>query len=92
MLFHFINKHFILGKHITLVSFSRTVETCLEAAKQLASNGIEAEVINLRTLRPLDEQAILNSVAKTHHIITVEQGWPQCGIGSEICARIMESK
>ncbi|GIY25180.1 pyruvate dehydrogenase E1 component subunit beta, mitochondrial, partial [Caerostris extrusa] len=48
-------------------------------------------VINLRTIRPLDEQTILESVMKTHHLITVEQGWPQCGIGSEICARVIES-
>ncbi|XP_015907721.1 pyruvate dehydrogenase E1 component subunit beta, mitochondrial [Parasteatoda tepidariorum] len=79
------------GQHITLVAHSKAVGTCLEAAKELTSSGIDCEVINLRTLRPLDEQSILNSVMKTHHLITVEQGWPQCGIGSEICARIIES-
>ena len=49
------------------------------------------KVINLRTLRPLDEEAIVASVIKTHHLVTIEGGWPQCGIGAEICARIMES-
>nr|CAD7408539.1 unnamed protein product [Timema cristinae] len=68
------------------------VETSLEAAKELSGVGIELEVINLRTLRPLDEQTIVQSVAKTNHLVTVEQGWPHCGIGSEICARIVESE
>lgn len=51
-----------------------------------------SQVINLRTLRPLDEETIIKSLMKTNHVVTVEGGWPQCGIGSEICARIMESK
>ncbi|KAI8420606.1 hypothetical protein MSG28_007850 [Choristoneura fumiferana] len=55
------------------------------------AQGIECEVINLRSLRPLDFDAIAQSVAKTHHLVTVEQGWPQSGIGAEICARVMES-
>lgn len=71
---------------------SKAVELCLDAAKELAGQGIEAEVINLRSLRPLDEETIGKSVQKTNHLITVEQGWPQSGIGAEICARIMESK
>ncbi|GAB1597811.1 pyruvate dehydrogenase E1 component subunit beta, mitochondrial-like [Argonauta hians] len=79
------------GNHVTLVSFSKTVGTCLEAAKELENLGVECEVINLRTLRPLDEETIVNSVMKTNHLITVESGWPQCGIGAEICARIIES-
>ena len=79
------------GSHVTLVAHSKAVGTCLDAAKELAGNGIECEVINLRSLRPLDEETIIQSVVKTHHLITVEQGWPQCGIGSEICARIIES-
>lgn len=77
---------------MTLVSHSRTVGFCLDAALELAKEGIEAEVINLRTLRPLDENAIVESVMKTNHLVTVEGGWPQSGIGSEICARIIESK
>lgn len=78
------------GKHITIVSHSKALDNCLEAANELAGKGIEAEVINLRSLRPLDTETIFKSVQKTNHIVTVEQGWPQCGIGSEICARIME--
>lgn len=80
------------GKHITLVAHSKAVELALEAANELAGKGIEAEVINLRSLRPLDTETILKSVAKTHHLVSVEQGWPTCGIGAEISARIMESK
>ena len=76
---------------MTLVSHSRPVGFCLDAAVELAKDGIEAEVINLRTIRPLDEDAIVASVMKTNHLVTVEGGWPQCGIGSEICARIVES-
>ena len=80
------------GKHVTLVAHSKAVEQALEAANELAGKGIEAEVINLRTVRPLDIETILKSVVKTHHVITIEQGWPQSGIGAEISARIMESK
>lgn len=67
------------GKHVTLVAHSKAVETALEAANQLAGKGVEAEVINLRSLRPLDTETIFKSVQKTHHLVTVEQGWPQCG-------------
>ncbi|XP_044756700.1 pyruvate dehydrogenase E1 component subunit beta, mitochondrial [Coccinella septempunctata] len=80
------------GKHITLVAHSKAVETCLEAAKELSGKGIEAEVINLRSIRPLDMNTIATSVAKTNHLISVEQGWPTCGVGAEILARIMESE
>jgi len=78
------------GKHVTIVSHSRPVEAALNAANELAGQGIEAEVINLRSIRPLDVETICKSVQKTNHLVTVEGGWPQCGIGSEICARIME--
>ncbi|CAB0036297.1 unnamed protein product [Trichogramma brassicae] len=80
------------GKHITLVAHSKAVELCLEAANTLAGKGVEAEVINLRSLRPLDMDTVIKSLVKTHHIVTVEQGWPTCGIGAEIAARIMECK
>lgn len=80
------------GRHITLVAFSRAVHMCLEAARVLNGYGVEAEVINLRSLRPLDEATISRSVLKTKHLVTVEEGWPQCGMGSEICARVMESE
>ncbi|KAI1892361.1 hypothetical protein AGOR_G00132570 [Albula goreensis] len=78
------------GDHITLVSHSRYVGHCLDAAAVLAKEGIECEVINLRTIRPLDVEAIEASVMKTNHLVTVEGGWPQFGVGAEICARIME--
>ncbi|XP_001604584.2 pyruvate dehydrogenase E1 component subunit beta, mitochondrial [Nasonia vitripennis] len=81
-----------VGKHVTLVAHSKAVETALEAANELAGKGIEAEVINLRSLRPLDINTIIQSVAKTNHVISVEQGWPSSGIGAEIAARIMESE
>lgn len=64
------------GTDVTLVSFSKPVGYCLEAAEQLAKEGISAEVINLRTLRPLDREAIIKSVQKTHRIVSVEEGWP----------------
>lgn len=67
------------GKHVTLVAHSKAVENALEAANQLAGKGIEAEVINLRSLRPMDTDTIFKSVQKTHHLVTVEQGWPQSG-------------
>lgn len=68
------------------------MQLALEAASALAGEGIECEVINLRSLRPLDEETIIRSVTKTRNLVTVEQGWPQGGIGSEIGARIYESK
>ena len=80
------------GEDVTLVSFSRGVGRCLEAAKELEKEGVKAEVINLRSLRPLDREAIVNSVKKTNHIVTVEEGWPQCGVGAEIAALCMESR
>lgn len=79
------------GKHITLVGHSKFVGICIDAAKELAGIGVECEVINLRTLRPMDEETIIKSVMKTHHLITVEGGWPQSGVGAEVCARIIES-
>jgi len=78
------------GTDVTLVGFSKMVGYCLEAAEVLASKGISAEVINLRTLRPLDRDAIVASVAKTTRIVSVEEGWPQCGVGSEITAVVVE--
>lgn len=78
------------GKDVTLVSFSRCVGFCLQAAEELAKEGISAEVINLRTLKPMDRESIVKSVAKTHRIISVEEGWPQCGVGSEIVATVTE--
>uniref|UniRef100_A0A3B5LNM5 Pyruvate dehydrogenase E1 component subunit beta n=1 Tax=Xiphophorus couchianus TaxID=32473 RepID=A0A3B5LNM5_9TELE len=76
--------------HITLVSHSRFVGHCLDAAAVLAKEGVDCEVINLRTIRPMDVECIEGSVMKTNHLVTVEGGWPQFGVGAEICARIME--
>ncbi|XP_020296890.1 pyruvate dehydrogenase E1 component subunit beta, mitochondrial-like [Pseudomyrmex gracilis] len=81
-----------VGNHVTLVAYSKAVEESLEAANELAKKGIEAEVINLRSLRPLDIDTIIQSVVKTKHLVSVEQGWPQCGIGAEVSARIAESE
>lgn len=78
------------GNDVTLVTHSRYVSFCLDAAVVLAKEGIECEVINLRTIRPLDVECIETSVMKTNHLVTVEGGWPQFGVGAEICARIME--
>ncbi|KAJ8600924.1 hypothetical protein CTAYLR_005086 [Chrysophaeum taylorii] len=79
------------GTDVTLVAFSKMVGYCMEAAEKLAADGISAEVLNLRTLRPIDRDAIINSTKKTNRVVNVEEGWPQCGIGAEICAIIMES-
>ena len=62
------------------------------ARQQFEKEGIRAEVVNLRSLRPLDRKAIVDSVKKTNHIVTVEEGWPQCGVGAEIAAICMESR
>ncbi|XP_026091368.1 pyruvate dehydrogenase E1 component subunit beta, mitochondrial [Carassius auratus] len=78
------------GSHVTLVSHSRMVSLCLDAAVVLAKEGIECEVINLRSIRPMDTEAIETSVMKTNHLITVEGGWPHFGVGAEILAEIME--
>ncbi|CAG9579535.1 unnamed protein product [Danaus chrysippus] len=79
------------GDHITIVCAGKATHTALEAANELAGKGIECEVINLRSIRPLDFETIAQSLSKTHHLITLEQGWPQSGVGAEICARVMES-
>ena len=76
------------GQHVTIVSYSRGVAYALDAAKRLAEEGIEAEVIDLRSLRPLDAETVLASVRKTNRLVTVEEGWPVCSIGTEICARV----
>ena len=76
------------GQHVTIVSHSRGVAYALDAAKRLAEEGIEAEVIDLRSLRPLDAETVLASVRKTNRLVTVEEGWPVCSIGTEICARV----
>jgi pyruvate dehydrogenase E1 component beta subunit len=78
------------GKHVTITAFSKMVKTALDAADALATLGIEAEVINLRSIRPLDTETIVESVKKTNRIVTLEEGWPTAGIGAEIAALIQE--
>lgn len=78
------------GKDVTITAFSIMVGRALEAAEILAQEGIEAEVIDLRTIRPLDTETIVNSVKKTNRIVSCEEGWPFAGIGSEIGMQIME--
>ena len=78
------------GRDVTIVAFSRMCAVALEAADVLAGEGIDAEVIDLRTLRPLDRETIASSIRKTNRIVSVEEGWPVAGIGSEIAAIAME--
>ncbi len=78
------------GKDVTITAFSRMVGYALTAAEKLAAEGIDAEVINLRSLRPLDTATILASLRKTNRLVTVEEGWAYAGIGSEIAALVME--
>ncbi len=78
------------GQHVTIVSWSNGMTYSLKAAEALASEGIEAEVIDLRTLRPMDTATIIESVKKTSRLVTVEEGWAQSGVGAEISARVME--
>jgi pyruvate dehydrogenase E1 component beta subunit len=76
------------GSHVTIVSFARGMVYALAAAEKLSAEGIEAEVIDLRTLRPLDLETVLLSVKKTNRLVTVEEAWPVCSVGSEICAQV----
>ena len=78
------------GGHVTLISWSNGMSYTLKAADELANEGIEAEVIDLRTLRPLDTDTIIASVKKTGRAVAIEEGWQQSGVGAEIAARIME--
>ena len=78
------------GNAVTLVAHSISVGLIMEAADALAKDGIEAELIDLRTLRPLDFDTVIESVKKTNRIVTVEQGWPICSIGSEIAAAVVD--
>lgn len=76
------------GKDVTLISYLRMVNLCLKATEQLAAEGIEAEVIDVRTLSPLDMETIKSSIQKTHRAIIVEEDWKTMGMGAEIAARI----
>ena len=78
------------GTGVTLVAYSRMVGFCLKAAEALAAEGIEAEVIDLRTIRPMDWQTVVDSVRKTNRLVTVEEGWGPMGVGAEVIARVLE--
>jgi len=79
------------GSDVTIITWSRMYYFCEEAAQQLEQQGIHAEIVDLRTLRPIDEEAILNSVRKTHRAIVVEEGWPLAGVGAQV-VDIIQSK
>jgi pyruvate dehydrogenase E1 component subunit beta len=79
-----------VGADVTIVSYSKMLQEALEAAGKLAKEGIEAEVIDLRTLRPLDTRPIIESVRKTNRLVMVEEGWRSYGIGAEIASRVTE--
>jgi pyruvate dehydrogenase E1 component beta subunit len=76
------------GKDLTIVAWSRSLVTAMEAAKQLAADGIEAEIVDPRTLRPLDDEPIFESVRKTNRCVVVEEGWRMAGFGAEIADRV----
>ena len=78
------------GSDVTIVAWSMGMSYALKAAEELAGQGIEAEVIDLRTLKPMDTETIIESVKKTGRAVTVEEGWAQSGVGAEIAARLME--
>jgi pyruvate dehydrogenase E1 component beta subunit len=78
------------GEHVTITAYSRMVQVAFAAAEQLEVEGISAEVIDLRTLRPLDVETIVASVEKTNHLVSLEEGWPFAGIGAELAATMME--
>jgi pyruvate dehydrogenase E1 component beta subunit len=79
-----------VGRHVTIVAFSMMVGVALKAADALAEQGIEAEVINLRSLRPFDTATVVESVKKTNRVVTLEEGWPFAGIGAEVAMQIIE--
>ena len=79
-----------VGSDVTLISYSRSLKTTLKAAEQLAADGIDAEVIDLRTIRPLDLDTLLASVVKTHRAVIIEEDWPYCGIGAGVADRIYQ--
>lgn len=79
------------GRHVTIIAWLRMAEVALAAAERLAQEGIEAEVVDPRTLKPLDVEAIVKSVKKTNHAVIAEECWPQCGIAAEIQSRIYEN-
>ena len=83
---------YIQGTDVTIVAFSRMVQFALEAADKLAKEGIQAEVINLRSIRPLDVKTIADSVVKTSRLVTVEDGWHLYGVGAEVILATPETR
>jgi pyruvate dehydrogenase E1 component beta subunit len=79
------------GSDVTVVCYAQTVPIALKVAAQLEEEDISAEIVDLRSIKPLDEKAIFDSVAKTHRVVIVEQDHPFCGVGAEICYRIQEN-
>jgi pyruvate dehydrogenase E1 component beta subunit len=79
------------GTDVTIITFSKMTGLALETAEVMAAKGVSVEVLNLLSLRPLDREGILKSVKKTGRVVTLETGWPQCGVGSEIAAILMET-
>ena len=78
------------GSHVTLICWSKTVPTCLKAAELLAAEGIDAEVIDLRTIRPFDKDLVYSSVKKTNRVLVVQEQWPQASVGAWVSAQISE--
>jgi len=79
-----------VGVNVTIVTYGGSLPKAMTAAEELAKDGIEAEVIDLRTLRPLDTATVIESLAKTHRVVVVDEGWRTCSLSAEISARIME--
>ena len=79
------------GSDITLISHSISLKMCLEASKKLANQNIDCEVLDLRTIKPLDTKSVISSIRKTNKCVVVEQGWSQSGVSSEIISVIMEN-
>jgi pyruvate dehydrogenase E1 component beta subunit len=79
------------GKDVVLVTWNKQVHTCLAAAEQLAKEGIDAMVLDLRTIRPLDEQALFDAAVRCRRMVVVQEGYPFAGVGAEIAARVQEA-
>ena len=79
------------GNDISVISYSRGLETALKVEKALSQKSINAEIINLRTLKPLDKNTIVKSVKKTNKVVVIEEGWSQSGVGSEVISVIVEN-
>ncbi len=78
------------GKDVTLVAYSIAVGVCMDAAEELAREGVDAEVVNMRSIRPIDIETIIESVRKTNRVVSVGEGWPTCGVGAEVAQLVCE--